>query len=181
VYGRIFSLSVSVLLIFFFFFFWTNEFSHYVTSGWTSAVRGAVLYGVEQSQHENLVIARPQPRAYGVIFTGDDIYGLLPCDSSARLCDPQIEKTLSLNWLISPDDFNIPGTPTELDIDWVFRLPEKGPKMFKLQIAEHVPLPERYGNNLHNIGQDVLRKKQELIEITSSVCDLSHIPKQKFR
>jgi hypothetical protein len=144
-----------------------------------------VIYNIEKALHTNLVIAQPHPRSYGIIFTGDNVYGLLPYDLSPRRWDPKIEETLSLTWLIRPEDFHIPGTPTEVVIDWVFRLPETGGKMFKLQISELLPKvtdnPHGEDFDLDETGENAPRNQQDLIEITSSICDLSHIPNYRFR
>jgi len=134
-------------------------------TSWTAVVRGAVVYGIEKSVHQDRTIAEICPRSYGVML--NRAFAGFKHNRQDRYTDPATNRVMAqgqMTWLIKKDDLILSNAPKEAEQEFSFKFKEADNRVFNFSIYEYSDddIPDRF-----EVAQD------ELNEVTQLRCDFT--------
>ncbi|CZR64187.1 uncharacterized protein PAC_14084 [Phialocephala subalpina] len=141
---------------------------------WTAVVQGAVIYGIEKSQHKNVTFMQTSPRSYGIVL--NEMYSVHKYSRADKYTDAVTNNVMAhkqITYLIKRGDLVLSDEKRESDKEFMFPFSDTDDRKFKLPIYEYPDddddAPERF-----ETGQN------ELVQVAVLNCDLSAIPINDF-
>ncbi len=116
---------------------------------WTAVVQGAVIYGIEKSQHKNVTFMSTCSRSYGIVL--NEMYSVHKYSRADKYTDAVTNNVMAhkqLTWLIRRGDLILSDSKRESDKTFMFPFQETDDRKFKLPIYEYPDddddAPERF-------------------------------------
>lgn len=117
-------------------------------------VRGAVILGIEKSDHKNLTIMKTCPRSYGLIL--NHVYSGSRHDHRDYYTDSLTNRVMAkgqLTWLILRGDLLLSDARKEVEKEVAFSFRETDNRTYKLPIYEYPDddIPDRFETSQEGI------------------------------
>jgi len=145
---------------------------------WTAVVQGAVIYGIEKAQHENVAFTSTCSRSYGVALNETySVYKYDPKDWYTDSVTNNLTAHKQLTWFLRRGDLLLPAdekeNKKETKKEFMFPFYETDDRKFKLPIYV-------YPDDDDDVPYRFETGQNELVEVAILNCDLSSIPTSNF-
>lgn len=133
-------------------------------SRWTAVVRGAVIFGIEKADHNNITIAKTCPRSYGIVL--NHAFSKSKHDRRDQFTDALTKTPMAkgqFTWFVRKGDLVLSNAPKEVEEEADFNFRETDTRVLHLPIYEYTDddLPDRFENAEEGIAV-ILSEPNEL-------------------